>query len=361
MDFKIPKLPNITGRFRIHRKGLEKNYEGCPVTKQNEIDIIKTIGRGSFGVVKLCKKENSKMLILKEMIDHNEDQEKLFLKEAKMMIEIQHQNIVRFDSILEPVHPDSFAFLMEYVYFDFIHFGQDVKISSLKDFLVCMDDIDAKGFEHFPVIIATDITRGLAFLHSKDIVHRDLKPANILVSNQHYTSENMSEVWETRPIIAKITDFGESRATMIQTASLVHTKTSNISRGTPVFMAPEIHVHDGKSKHGIEHMKGMDIWSLAMIFYLLTNLDKKYPFQEEISELQKAGVSTQNIMCKVLEKQPYPKHGMKYSEHRNIQWKLIVRIFDMCVHCSWDQRPTAKKILLTFEENKRDTGRKRER
>jgi serine/threonine protein kinase len=96
-----------------------------------------------------------------------------------------------------------------------------------------MDDIDAKGFEHFPVIIATDITRGLAFLHSKNTVHRDLKPANILVSNQYYTSENMPEVWETRPIFAKITDFGESRATMIQTASLVHTKTSNISIGTP--------------------------------------------------------------------------------------------------------------------------------
>ena len=53
-------------------------FEGCPVTKQYEIDIVKTIGRGSFGVVKLCKKENSEMLILKEMIYHNEDQEKLF-------------------------------------------------------------------------------------------------------------------------------------------------------------------------------------------------------------------------------------------------------------------------------------------
>jgi serine/threonine protein kinase len=135
MDFKIPNVPNITGRFRIHRRGLEKKYQGCPVTKQNEIDIVKTIGRGSFGIVKLCKKENSKVLILKEMIDHNEDQEKLFLKEAKMMNEIQHQNIVRSDSILEPVHQDSFAFLMEYVYFDFIHFGlKTTKFHLLKIF-----------------------------------------------------------------------------------------------------------------------------------------------------------------------------------------------------------------------------------
>lgn len=73
MEFKIPEAPVITGRFGIRHR-LERNYHGCPVTKQNEIDIVKTIGRGSFGVVKLCKKKISKRLILKEMIDHNEDQ-----------------------------------------------------------------------------------------------------------------------------------------------------------------------------------------------------------------------------------------------------------------------------------------------
>ena len=79
-----------------------------------------------------------------------------------------------------------------------------------------------------------------AFLHTNDVVHRDLKPANVLVSNTHYTEDTIRKFWDTKPIIAKLTDFGESRSKLIQTSTLLHSKTFNINRGTPVFMAPEI-------------------------------------------------------------------------------------------------------------------------
>ena len=92
--------------------------------------------------------------------------------------------------------------------------------------------------------IADDTARGLKYLHDRNIVHRDLKPANILVSNQMYCDSKDKEVirdaWEKEPIICKLVDFGESRGDMNQNTSICSTQTTNIDRGTPVYMAPEL-------------------------------------------------------------------------------------------------------------------------
>ena len=71
-----------------------------------------------------------------------------------------------------------------------------------------------------------------------------LKPANLLVANQQYCHlSNPAEIEEVRsriPLTCKLTDFGESRSQEIYTNTIISTKTKNINRGTPVYMAPEI-------------------------------------------------------------------------------------------------------------------------
>lgn len=91
--------------------------------------------------------------------------------------------------------------------------------------------------------IAKDVANGLCYLHGKDIVHRDLKTANVLVSHQHYSNmaskEHFAKAFHEAPILCKVTDFGESRWHLVQTALVLHYRTQRLNRGTPVFLAPE--------------------------------------------------------------------------------------------------------------------------
>lgn len=136
-------------------------------------------------------------------------------------------------------------------------------------------------------VVAKDIAMGLQLLHKKDIVHWDIKTTNVLVSNQHYntlTDQNeFEDAWVAKPITCKLTDFDESRSREIQTRTLVCTKTTKVDRGTPAYVAPEIHslrYEVIKSPASTNDLKKIDIWDMAwfclmfaiLIYGTLTNM-----------------------------------------------------------------------------------------
>ena len=133
-------------------------------------------------------------------------------------------NIVKFLAISPS---DDYAIMQEYIGFNFTLFHDDVEVSSLQAFLRRLDTkYDFDGFEHLPIIMAKDISNGLLHLHNIGIAHRDLKPANILVSNQHFNGVGEEEkelLWQRKPVICKLADFGESRSSLIHTRAMLRT------------------------------------------------------------------------------------------------------------------------------------------
>lgn len=127
--------------------------------------------------------------------------------------------------------------MLEYVYFDLSVFGWEGKVSSLNNFLSCLDKGNCHGIEaNCMTSIASDIGSGLLYLHERGIAPRDLKPSNVLVSNHHYCEETdrdkIAYAWSHQPVICKLTDFGESRSKVMQTKSACRSRTINNDRGT---------------------------------------------------------------------------------------------------------------------------------
>jgi len=79
----------------------------------------------------------------------------------------------------------------------------------------------------------------------------------------YWSKENRSlnYCWEKGPPTTwkcKLVDFGESRADMIQTATVCSTQTTNIDKGTPVYMAPEL-LSTVDTSSSLEQLKACDL------------------------------------------------------------------------------------------------------
>ena len=183
--------------------------------------------------------------------------------------------------------------MLEYIYFDFKPFGQDIQVGALSDFRLETDHANCEGFHDLVHHTAKEIIQGLPYLLSNEIAHRGLKSANILVSNQHYSSlcaedREFELIYQSRPVAFKLTDFGESRSLLIQTQTVLASKTNNVDRGTLVHMAPELLLKEmALFTASIDDLRLADIWALGMIFFTMINPNLKSPY---ILEIRSQGV-----------------------------------------------------------------------
>lgn len=123
------------------------------------------LGKGFFGqAIKVTHKATGEVMVMKELIRCDEETQKTFLKEVKVMRSLDHPHVLKFIGVL---YKDKRLNLIT----EFIEGG------TVKDFI---RDKDSFPWEQ-RVSFAKSIASGMAYLHSMSIIHRDLNSHNCLV------------------------------------------------------------------------------------------------------------------------------------------------------------------------------------
>ena len=163
-NFKLP-------RFLKKAQSSTENIANIKVFDCNALQVKKRLGQGAFGNVYTTEFAGTvgsvETVVVKRMLHVlDESEKKLFFKEAALLNGLLHPNIVK---LLGVCHQPQ-AIMLEYVYFDFELFGvDDLRISSLSDFLLHFNDYNCKGFHDVINHAAVEMIQGLMYLHEKGI------------------------------------------------------------------------------------------------------------------------------------------------------------------------------------------------
>ena len=219
--------------------------------------VIRAIGSGNMGVVLLVEK-NGRKYAMKIMRKDSGNSNKYalrvqrFLREAKVLSQIRHPNIVEICDYGFPQDKDVPFIVMEYI------IGREL-IELIKE----EEKLTIKN----KLWIISQIAMALDHIHKLKILHRDIKPSNIIVDDQ---------------LNVKLTDFGVAR---VNESSLTMT---NEALGTPAYMAPESFEYN----HNVDHRA--DIFSLGILSYEL--ITGRKPFTgRTVTEMMVAIHSTRPI------------------------------------------------------------------
>ena len=198
-----------------------KSLKNVIISKKNGRE---TIGRGSFGNVKLVRHVNNpnRQFAMKTMKIRSQMERKFITEEIRLHMSLKHPHIIFLhDSILE----DKQAFI-------FMEYAEKGDLFHLITRSLSTD-------EQRMLRIFCQCVQAVSYMHERNIMHRDLKPENILLDDEYN---------------AKLCDFGWS-------AEFSESVTRESICGTAEYMAPEIF-------HKQKQTKKTDVWSLGRVVFV---------------------------------------------------------------------------------------------
>jgi NIMA (never in mitosis gene a)-related kinase len=248
----------------------------------NKYEIVRSIGRGSFGTVYLVRDVNTNAeYALKEILCQNENEINNAMREGFNASYLKHENLVEIKSIFVRNYHNSVT-KQEELYVCIL-----MPLYTHGDLAIHLQrrSVEEQNFTEDELLDwMIQITQGVNHLHSKEFMHRDLKPGNIFLSNDVKS--------------LAIGDFGLAREMESTFASTV--------AGTLRYIAPEVLT---EKRYGF----GADIWSLGCIFLEMVMLvmDKnlymdvlvnQHFYKDIIDEVTSRGYSHElgKILCDML-------------------------------------------------------------
>lgn len=195
-------------------------------------EVMKKLGAGAMGAVyKARKKDDNQIVALKVLKpDLSNDQEfvQRFLREAKAVARLNHQNIIRAIDVGRS--GKFYYFAMEFV--DGEAVAEIVKRNKTLPERACLK-------------IVKQIALALDHAWKNKIIHRDVKPDNLMV---------------TKAGVAKLTDLGLARTARESTLTL-----TGVVMGSPAYISPE----QATGEKNLDTRS--DIYSLgATLYHMLT-------------------------------------------------------------------------------------------
>lgn len=204
-----------------------RKQDGIESVNLEDFDIIKVIGRGTYGKVSLVRhKKSEKLYAMKSM-------SKRMLHESKNIENV----LIEREVLIQNNHP----FLVKAHY----TFQTETKIFIILDYIPGGEIFSRiKDEGRFSVerakLYAAEILLGIEHLHKHGLIYRDLKPENLMIDEDGHI---------------KITDFGFTK-TNITTSG----QTTSTFCGTPEYLAPEVLLQQ-------PYTRSVDWWSFGVILY----------------------------------------------------------------------------------------------
>lgn len=196
--------------------------------------IQSLLGEGGMALVYLAENQDTRQVValkfLKQEFVRNINVRNRFLAEAKNMLRLNHNNIIKVGHLLDK--GDIVAFEMEYI-----------EGETLKEYIDKMGGLSNEEL----VQIMTQTLDALEYVHQNKLVHRDVKPSNFMIDKNG---------------TVKLLDFGIAKN--MDENSKDHTATGTHQQmGTLLYMSPE------QVKSTKDVTKTSDIYSLGVVLWQL--------------------------------------------------------------------------------------------
>ena len=273
LSFPSDGAPAAAGHHVLrHQDQLSKTVDDIGMKVVNDYVIVKEIGRGATGKVKLAYNTAEDKLMALKIIPRRrnplaETGGSSSIREVSLLKRLDHPRIVRLYEVIDDPSSAKVYLAMQYV--DGGHLGQHRMhlLSPRASSVAANREIPTTRYAPVdpPTLLryARDVLKALVHLHRHGIVHRDVKPENILISSSGD---------------AFLSDLGVAQNFYSADSESVYGHV-----GTPLFMCPYLLEHN-HSSNGC----AVDMWALGVT--LLAALTGDLPFQstEEIRQCEES-------------------------------------------------------------------------